>query len=72
MAEHQSDAMIERLERELEERSAFIQGTIGSAQDGEGRDLTTNEKEMITSAKGKMVPACKAGSCSTGFEWMLI
>jgi hypothetical protein len=52
MAEYgqQSDAMIERLERDLEERSAFIQGMIGSAQDG-NRDITQNEKELIETAK---------------------
>jgi len=50
---HQSDAMIDRLERELEERSAFIQGTIGGAQDA-GRDLTDNDKELIKTAKGRV------------------
>jgi len=56
MAEYvqQSDAMIDRLERELQERSAFIQGTIGSAQDGNGRDLTDNEKELVMSAKTRV------------------
>ena len=43
---HQSDAMIERLERELEERTAFIQGTVGAAQDRKG-DISDNESELL-------------------------
>jgi hypothetical protein len=56
MAEYgqQSDAMIERLERELEERNAFVQGTIAGAQDG-NRDITENEKELIKSANTRTV-----------------
>jgi hypothetical protein len=49
----QSDAMIDRLERELEERSSFVQGMIGNAQDG-NRDITDNEKELIGSAKKRV------------------
>ena len=45
--------MIARLETELEERNAMIQGTIASAQDT-GRDLTDNETELITSAKKRV------------------
>ena len=48
-----SDAMIARLEAELEERNAFIQGTIGGAQDKD-RDLTDNEVELIRSAKSRV------------------
>jgi HK97 family phage major capsid protein len=50
---HQSDAMIARLEQELEERNAFIQGTIAAAQDG-GRDINANERELIKGAKGRV------------------
>jgi hypothetical protein len=50
---HQSDAMIARLERELAEREAFIQGTVAVAED-RGDDLTGNETEMIKSAKGRV------------------
>jgi len=50
---HQSDAMITRLETELEERNAMIQGTIAGAQDS-NRDLTGNETELITSAKKRV------------------
>jgi hypothetical protein len=45
--------MIERLERDLEERNAFIQGTIAAAQE-RGRDITDNEKELIQSAKARV------------------
>lgn len=48
-----SDAMIARLEAELEERNAFIQGTIGGAQDKD-RDLSDNEVELIRSAKSRV------------------
>jgi hypothetical protein len=50
----QSDAMIARLEGELSERNAFIQGTIASAQDAD-RDLTDNETELIKSARSRVV-----------------
>ena len=45
--------MIARLEAELEERNAFIQGTIGGAQDKD-RDLSENEVELIRSAKSRV------------------
>jgi HK97 family phage major capsid protein len=48
-----SDAMIERLEREIEERSAFIEGVIANAQDGD-RDLTDNEKELTVQARSRL------------------
>src|SRR5215207_6172226 len=50
---NQTDAMIARLEGELEERNAFNQGLIGAAQDA-NRDLTDNETELITSGKSRM------------------
>jgi HK97 family phage major capsid protein len=48
-----SDAMIERLEREIEERSSFIEGVIANAQDGD-RDLTDNEKELTVQARSRL------------------
>lgn len=48
-----SDAMIERLEREIEERSAFIEGVIANAQDGD-RDLTDNERELTGNARARL------------------
>jgi HK97 family phage major capsid protein len=49
----QSDSMVARLEGELAERNAFIQGTIASAQDREG-DLTANEKELVVHARSRV------------------
>ena len=49
----QTDAMIARLEGELNERHAFTQGLIGSAQD-QDRDLSDNETELIKSGKSRM------------------
>lgn len=49
----QTDAMIGRLEGELEERNAFIQGLIGGAQNAD-RDLTDNETELIGSARSRV------------------
>jgi HK97 family phage major capsid protein len=48
-----SDAMILRLEKEIEERSSFIEGVIANAQDGE-RDLTDSEKELTVQARGRI------------------
>jgi HK97 family phage major capsid protein len=48
-----SDAMIERLEREIEERSSFIEGVIANAQDGD-RDLSDNEKELTSNARKRL------------------
>jgi HK97 family phage major capsid protein len=48
-----SDAMINRLEREIAERDAFIQGTIANAQDVE-RDLTSSENELVTEARKRI------------------
>lgn len=52
------DAMIARLESEIEERSTFISGVVGSAQDAE-RDLTDNEKELTEGARTR-IEACQA------------
>lgn len=46
----QQDAMIARLEGDVEERNAFVQGLVASAQD-EGRSLTENERQLITQAE---------------------
>jgi HK97 family phage major capsid protein len=51
------DAMIARLESEIEERATFINGVIGSAQDAE-RDLTDNEKELTVEAR-KRIEMCQ-------------
>lgn len=53
MAESQNDAMIARMEGELEERNAFIQGQIAAAEDA-ARDLTDSETEMVTSARNRI------------------
>jgi HK97 family phage major capsid protein len=53
MTSTHSDAMIERLEKEIEERSAFIEGVIANAQDGD-RDLTENEKELTVQARSRL------------------
>ncbi|MQB01868.1 MAG: phage major capsid protein [Actinobacteria bacterium] len=53
MSVERSDAMITRLESELEERNAFIQGTIAAAQDAD-RDLSDNETELIVSARSRV------------------
>jgi HK97 family phage major capsid protein len=50
---HANDAMIRRLESELEERNAFVQGTIANAQDGE-RDLNDTEKTSLAEARNRM------------------
>jgi HK97 family phage major capsid protein len=48
-----SDAMIERLERDIAERDSFIQGTVANAQDAE-RDLTDSEKELVTESRKRI------------------
>src|SRR5262245_16397425 len=50
---HANDAMIRRLESELEERNAFVQGTIANAQDAE-RDLNDTEKTSLSEARSRM------------------
>jgi hypothetical protein len=51
----QTDAMIARLENELEERNALIEGCIASAQD-KNRDLNTQEMELISRRQGAHRP----------------
>lgn len=48
-----TDAMIRRLEDELEERNAFVQGLVAGAQDA-GRDLNSSEMELIGTAQGRI------------------
>jgi HK97 family phage major capsid protein len=48
-----TDAMIARLEGELEERNAFVEGLVAGAQDG-GRDLSSQEMEMIGNARARI------------------
>lgn len=50
---HANDAMIRRLERELEERNSFVQGLIANAQDAE-RDLNDTEKTSLIEARSRM------------------
>ena len=47
------DAMIARLESELEERNHFVEGLVAGAQDG-NRDLNTQEMELIGSARQRI------------------
>jgi HK97 family phage major capsid protein len=58
MANHATDAMIRRLERELEERNAGVQSLIENAQNDE-RDLNDSELKTITDMKGRMVEVRK-------------
>lgn len=58
----QTDAMIARLQAEVEERNTFVEGLIANAQDG-SRDLNDQEMELISSARtriealnGQLVP----------------
>lgn len=48
-----TDAMIARLEKEVEERAAVIEGLVGGAQDAE-RDLTASEQELAGSARKRI------------------
>ena len=48
-----SDAMVSRLQNELEERNAYIQGLIAGAQDKE-RDLTDAETASLTEARERV------------------
>lgn len=57
MENNHSDAMITRLEKEIEERDAYIQGSVANAQDTE-RDLSSNERELITEAR-KRIEVCE-------------
>lgn len=50
-----TDAMIRRLESEIEERNSFVQGLVASAQNGDQpRDLSGSEMELIESAQGRI------------------
>lgn len=53
MANVKTDAMITRLEKEIEERSTFIDGLAANAQDAE-RDLTPTENELMLGAKARI------------------
>jgi HK97 family phage major capsid protein len=53
MSENKSDLQIARLQKEIEERVAFVEGTTANAQDDE-RDLTANELELITEARKRI------------------
>src|SRR5262245_118802 len=48
-----NDAMIRRLESELDERNAFAQGMIATAQDAE-RDLNDTEKATLVEVRSRM------------------
>jgi HK97 family phage major capsid protein len=48
-----TDAMLARLQGELEERSVFIEGIVAGAQDA-GRDLDSKEMEMIDKARDRV------------------
>ncbi|HEY3484321.1 MAG TPA: hypothetical protein VGK49_03005 [Ilumatobacteraceae bacterium] len=48
-----SDAMLTRLEKEVEERNAFIESIIANAQDAE-RDLTDTENELMGDARKRI------------------
>ena len=50
---HANDAMIRRLQKELEERTAAAQGIIATAQDGE-RDLNQAERETLTGLRDRI------------------
>jgi HK97 family phage major capsid protein len=50
---HANDAMIRRLENELNERNAFVQGLIANVQDSE-RDLNDTEKSSLGEARARM------------------
>jgi HK97 family phage major capsid protein len=48
-----NDAMLQRLEQELEERNSAVQGIIGGAQDG-SRDLTATELETVSGLRERI------------------
>jgi HK97 family phage major capsid protein len=50
---HATDAMIRRLQKELEERSSAAQAIVANAQDGE-RDLNSSEKETLTGLRSRI------------------
>jgi HK97 family phage major capsid protein len=48
-----TDAMVDRLEKDISERQSFIEGTTANAQDAD-RDLTENELQLITEARSRI------------------
>lgn len=52
-AANATDAMVARLEGELEERNSFVQGLVANAQDA-NRDLSTQEMELIKNARTRI------------------
>jgi HK97 family phage major capsid protein len=50
---HANDAMIRRLEKELQERSSAANAIIANAQDSE-RDLNDSEKQTLSGLRGRM------------------
>lgn len=50
---HAADALIRRLESELEERNSHAQGIIRAAQDDE-RDLSETEKTTLGGLRSRM------------------
>ena len=48
-----TDAMLARLQAELEERRTFMDGLVEAAQDA-GRDMTPEESELYTRARDRM------------------
>lgn len=57
MSNIKSDAMLTRLEKEVEERNAFIEGLVSGAQDAD-RDLTDTEHELMGEAR-KRIEVCE-------------
>lgn len=53
MSDNFTDAKIGGLNKEIEERNAFIQGTTANALDA-GRDLTANELELIDESRKRI------------------
>src|SRR6516225_5066049 len=47
------DAMIRRLERELNEKTTFVDGLVANAEENE-RDLNDNEMSMITEYRNRV------------------
>jgi hypothetical protein len=53
MSTNQTDALITRLEKEVEERTAFINSLAGAALDGD-RDITANDNELMEAASERI------------------
>ena len=51
---HATDAMIRRLERELEERNSAVQAIVENVQNDE-RDMNESEQQTVTGLKSRMV-----------------